>query len=168
MRLSRSRVRLGNACSSTLLITHNPAQLTPHPSTSSPTLPHLRTPTILLIPTPTPLPLAFLRQLARTSHAAPPPQRAVIRLIVRDDQMAVLVVAVRLALGDGDAVEPVCGLEEDCVHFFEGAQARLREEEVGEWEDEGVAVGGRGGGDVSSLWFGEGLLRSVKRGEREG
>ena len=42
---------------------------------------------------------------------------------------------------DGDHVEDVCGLLEDQVHLFEGAVARLGEEEVDGGEDKGVYDG---------------------------
>ena len=59
----------------------------------------------------------------------------IISLIVRNNQIPILVVSVRLVFGDADAVEPVRGLEEDGVHFFERTQTRFWEEEVREWED---------------------------------
>lgn len=39
-------------------------------------------------------------------------------VLVVDEELAVLAVAVGLVAGDGDHVEDVFGLEEDCVHLL--------------------------------------------------
>lgn len=55
-------------------------------------------------------------------------------------ELTMLVVAVRLLDRDGNGVEDVCGLLEDGVHLFQGAVARLGEEEVHGGEHKCVAA----------------------------
>jgi hypothetical protein len=55
-------------------------------------------------------------------------------------EVSVLVVAVWLVNGNGNAVEDVGGLLEDGIHFFQGTVASLRKEEVDAREHESVTM----------------------------
>lgn len=55
-------------------------------------------------------------------------------------KLTVLIIAVGLFDGDGHDIEHVCRLLEDGIHLFQGAVARLGEEEVDKGEDKCVSV----------------------------
>ena len=59
-------------------------------------------------------------------------------ILVVDEELALLAVAVGLVAGDGDDVENAGRLLENDVHFLQGAVCCLRVE-VDDWEDECVA-----------------------------
>lgn len=80
-----------------------------------------------------------------------------LRLIILDQRFPALAIAARLIVRDLHDREPAGGafrFAEDAVHFFEGAVGGFRVEEVGYWDDEGVAVGFRKLGAVGG-WRGE-------------
>lgn len=56
---------------------------------------------------------------AGARHHAVGAHDVVFGLLVVDQQLAVLAVALRLVLGDGDDIEPAFGLAEDGVDLFE-------------------------------------------------
>ena len=60
-------------------------------------------------------------------------------ILVVDEELALLAVAVGLVAGDGDNIEDAGCLLEDDVHFLQGAVCGLGVEEVDDWEDECVA-----------------------------
>lgn len=61
-----------------------------------------------------------------------------IRLIVRDQQVTMLIIAMRELVRNLDDVERVCCLVEDLIHLFEGAVGGLGEEEPDAGDDGGV------------------------------
>ena len=60
-------------------------------------------------------------------------------VLIVDEELALLAVAVGLVAGDGDNAEDAGCLLEDDVHFLQGAVCCLGVEEVDDWEDECVA-----------------------------
>jgi hypothetical protein len=64
-----------------------------------------------------------------------------LRVLVINEELAVLAESVGLVAGDGDDVENAGTLLEDSVHLFEGSVGCFRVEEVDHWKDEGVAIG---------------------------
>lgn len=62
-------------------------------------------------------------------------------VLIIDEELAVLAVAVGFVASDGDNVEYVTGLVKDRVHFFQRAVCGLGVEEVDHRKDDGVALG---------------------------
>lgn len=65
--------------------------------------------------------------------------QVLLSVLVVDEELALLAVAVGLVAGNGDQVEHVVGLVEDCVHFLQRAVGGFGVEEIDDREDEGVA-----------------------------
>ena len=63
-----------------------------------------------------------------------------IRILVLDEQLSILAVAVRLFLRNLDNREDGVAFGENGIHLFEGAIRGFRVEEVDGWDDEGIAV----------------------------
>lgn len=62
-------------------------------------------------------------------------------VLIIDEELAVLAVAVGFVASDGDNVEYVTGLVKNRIHLFQRAVCSLGIEEVDHREDDGVALG---------------------------
>ena len=87
--------------------------------------------------------LLFVVLVPNTWNRASSPLRLLcfLGLVVVDEQLALLAIAVRHVAGDADDVERVGALVEDFVHLFERTACGLGEEEVGRGHHEGVDDG---------------------------